>query len=57
MPNQINLDRVAALTETFKSAPTLAITDYSGLTVEKATNLRRELRNKHIKYWSPRIRS
>lgn len=50
MPNKEKIDQVAILTETFRNAPSVAVTDYSGLTVEKATILRKELRQKHIKY-------
>ncbi len=41
---------VSELVEKFKSAPSLAITNYQGLTVEAVTNLRTELRNKSIGY-------
>ncbi len=50
MPNQQNLEKVSDLTETFKSAQCVAVTDYAGLTVEKATRLRAELRKRNIKY-------
>lgn len=50
MPNQQNIDKVSALVETFKGAQCLAVTDYAGLTVEKVTKLRSDLRSKQIKY-------
>ncbi len=50
MPNQENIDKVAALTETFKSAQCVAVADYTGLTVEKATKLRSDLRKREFKY-------
>lgn len=50
MPNKQNTDKVAALTETFKASQCVAVTDYAGLTVEKATKLRSDLRKKSIKY-------
>jgi large subunit ribosomal protein L10 len=50
MPSKEKIDQVAVLTETFRNAPSVAVTDYSGLTVEKATLLRKELRQKQIKY-------
>jgi large subunit ribosomal protein L10 len=50
MPNQTKIDQVAVLTDIFKQSPSVAVTDYSGLTVEKATRLRKELRDKKIRY-------
>lgn len=50
MPNQEKIAEVAEITERFRKASTLAVTDYSGLTVEKATMLRKELRQKNISY-------
>jgi large subunit ribosomal protein L10 len=50
MPNQVKIDQVAVLTDIFKNSPSVAVTDYSGLTVDKATRLRKELRDKKIKY-------
>ncbi len=50
MPNQQNIEKVNQLTDTFKSAQCVAVTDYAGLTVEKATLLRSELRKKNIRY-------
>lgn len=50
MPNQENIDKVAALTETFKASQCVAVTDYAGLTVEKATKLRADLRKRDFKY-------
>ncbi len=50
MPNQQNIEKVNQLTDTFKSAQCVAVTDYAGLTVEKATQLRSELRKKNIRY-------
>ncbi len=50
MPNQQNIEKVNELTDTFKSAQCVAVTDYAGLTVEKATLLRSELRKKNIRY-------
>jgi large subunit ribosomal protein L10 len=50
MPNKQKEDQVAALTERFQNAASVAVTDYSGLTVEKATLLRKELRQKNVGY-------
>lgn len=50
MPNKQKADQVAALTERFQHAASVAVTDYSGLTVEKATLLRKELRQKNVGY-------
>lgn len=50
MPNKENLDKVAALTETFKAAQCVAVANYTGLTVEKATKLRSDLRQRDFKY-------
>ena len=50
MPNQEKVTQVAELKEVFQGAPCIAVTDYSGLTVEKVTVLRSELRKKNIKY-------
>jgi large subunit ribosomal protein L10 len=50
MANQQKTDQVAALTEKFQNAASVAVTDYSGLTVEKATLLRKELRQKNVGY-------
>ncbi len=50
MANQQKVDQVAALTEKFRHAASIAVTDYSGLTVEKATLLRKELRQKSVGY-------
>jgi large subunit ribosomal protein L10 len=50
MANQQKTDQVAALTVKFQNAASVAVTDYSGLTVEKATLLRKELRQKNVGY-------
>jgi large subunit ribosomal protein L10 len=50
MPNKQKADQVAALTERFQHAASVAVTDYTGLTVEKATLLRKELRQKNVGY-------
>lgn len=50
MPNQENIDKVAALTETFRAAKCVAVANYTGLTVEKATKLRSDLRAREFKY-------
>jgi large subunit ribosomal protein L10 len=50
MPNKQKVDQVAALTERFQNAASVAVTDYTGLTVEKATLLRKELRQKNVGY-------
>jgi large subunit ribosomal protein L10 len=42
--------QVDELIEKFKSAPSLAVTNYQGLTVEAVTNLRSGLRAKNIGY-------
>lgn len=50
MPNQEKIKQVEELTELFKGAPSVAVTDYVGLTVEKMTDLRKQLRAAQIKY-------
>ncbi len=50
MPNKQKIDQVATLAERFRHAASVAVTDYSGLTVEKATLLRKELRQKNVGY-------
>jgi large subunit ribosomal protein L10 len=50
MPNQQKTEQVAVLTKKFQNAASVAVTDYSGLTVEKATLLRKELRQKNVGY-------
>jgi len=50
MPNKQKVDQVTTLTERFQNAASVAVTDYSGLTVEKATLLRKELRLKNVGY-------
>ena len=37
MPNEAKVKEVADLAELFKGAPSVAVTDYAGLTVEKST--------------------
>ncbi|MFH2056451.1 MAG: 50S ribosomal protein L10 [bacterium] len=50
MPNQEKIKQVEELSELFKGAPSVAVTDYVGLTVEKMTDLRKQLRDAKIKY-------
>ncbi|MCK4857469.1 MAG: 50S ribosomal protein L10 [candidate division Zixibacteria bacterium] len=50
MPNPEKAKQVAELTELFKAAPAVAVTDYAGLSVGKITQLRKELREASIKY-------
>lgn len=50
MPNPEKVKKVAELTELFKGSPTLAVTDYMGLTVAEMTELRRDLREADITY-------
>jgi len=50
MPTQIKIDQVADLKQRFAEANSIFITDYAGLTVEQITKLRKELRQKGIKY-------
>ncbi len=50
MPNPEKAKQVEELAELFKGAATIAVTDYVGLTVEKMTDLRKQLREAKIKY-------
>lgn len=50
MPNPEKVKKVAALTDLFKASPSVAVTDYVGLTVADMTVLRKELREAQIKY-------
>ena len=50
MPSQDKVALVNELSDYFKNAPSLAVTNYSGLTVEKVTLLRKELRERKIRF-------
>jgi large subunit ribosomal protein L10 len=50
MPNPEKVKQVEELAELFRGAATIAVTDYVGLTVEKMTDLRKQLRDAKIKY-------
>lgn len=50
MPNPAKVQKVAELTELFKGAPAVAVTDFMGLTVAQMTELRKDLREAEITY-------
>jgi large subunit ribosomal protein L10 len=50
MPNPEKVKEVADLAALFKEADSVAVTDYAGLSVEKMTLLRRQLREAEVKY-------
>jgi len=50
MPTQVKIDKVADLTKRFAEAGSVFITDYSGLNVEQMNKLRKNLRDKGIRY-------
>jgi large subunit ribosomal protein L10 len=47
---QDKADAVARLSEKFTAAKSIFLTDYSGLTVEAITHLRRNFRNSNVEY-------
>jgi large subunit ribosomal protein L10 len=50
MPQQYKLDRVAEISETLSEAKGVYMTDFSGLSVEDITNLRREFRKANVNF-------
>jgi large subunit ribosomal protein L10 len=50
MPAEEKIKKVADLKAEFEAAPSVAVTDYSGLTVDKINELRRQLRERNIRY-------
>lgn len=50
MPTQAKIDLVASLKERFSESTNIFITDYVGLDVAQITKLRKDLREKNIKY-------
>ena len=50
MPTQTKIDLVASLKKRFSEADNFYVTDYAGLTVEQMTKLRKELRDKGIRF-------
>jgi large subunit ribosomal protein L10 len=50
MPQQYKVDRVKDLAEVFDKTKNYIFNDYQGLTVEKMTALRRELRKLNVKF-------
>ena len=50
MPQQYKLDRVGEISESLKDAKGVYMTDFTGLSVEQITNLRREFRNANVNF-------
>ncbi len=50
MPQQYKLDRVAEISEALNDAKGVYMTDFSGLSVEQITNLRREFRKENVSF-------
>lgn len=50
MPTQVKIDKVADLKQRFQQASNIFVTDYAGLDVARMTKLRKQLRDKGIKY-------
>ena len=50
MPNQHNINAVESLTEKFKKASSIYVTDYLGLSVEEVTELRKKFFENGVEY-------
>lgn len=50
MPQQYKLDRVEEISASLNDAKSVFMTDFSGLSVEQITNLRREFRKENVEF-------
>ena len=50
MPQQYKLDRVEEISASLSDAKSVFMTDFSGLSVEQITNLRREFRKENVEF-------